>query len=157
MSWCICTRMSSLVISINQGSVPSPQVSPPRSLECTSHSTICVRAFLPRTCPLRSFPPGRVVLHFQSASQSTCSETPGLGGTSFSKLPFSPPWKPESSRYVFSRPKRPKILTAPSARILLKKEATIGFGSKVLNLPARPQGTRKSLSSSDPRTAIASA
>ena len=37
----------------------------------------------------------------------------------FPELPFLPPLKLETSRYVFSRPKRPEILTAPSAQILL--------------------------------------
>ena len=102
----------------------------------TSHSTIRVRAFLPRTFPLRSFLPGRVVLHFQSAYQSTCSETPGHGGTSFPELPFSPPWKPESSRYVFSRPKRPEILTSPSAQILLSgKTLPLVLPQKSLTFP----------------------
>ena len=51
------------------------------------------------------------------------------------------PAKPKSSRYVFSRPKRPEILTAPSAQILLSGR-TLPLFSKVVNLPARPQGTR---------------
>ena len=45
MSWCICTRTSPLVISINLGFVPSPQGSPPRSLESKSQALLAYRHF----------------------------------------------------------------------------------------------------------------